>query len=91
MKIFRDITSWPNKRLLKQLQKNSFVMFGLGLMSGFAILLAGNASKNNDFENALLLSGIALFFIIITLFLHTFVYKKILPELEKRLINEQKI
>ena len=63
-------------------------MYGLGLMSGFAILMAGNASKNNDFENSLLLSGIALFFIIFTLFLHTFIYKKILPELEKRLINE---
>ena len=88
MKLFRDITSWPNKHLLKQLQKNSFVMFGFGFMTGIAILMAGNASKNNDFENSLLLSGIALFFILITLLLHTFIYKKILPELEKRLHNE---
>jgi len=88
MKIFRDITSWPNKRLLKQLQRNSFVMFGLGHMTGFAILMAGNASKSNDYENALLLTGIALFFIITTLFLYTFINKKILPELEKRLNNE---
>ena len=88
MKIFRDITSWPNNRLLKQLQRNSFVMFGFGLMTGFAILMAGNASKNKDFENSLLLSGIALFFILITLLLHTFVHKKILPELNKRLNDE---
>ena len=88
MKIFKDTTNWPSKYLLKQIQKNSFVMFGFGFMTGIAILMAGSASKNNDFENSLLLSGIALFFIFITVLLHTFVYKKILPELEKRLNNE---
>ena len=63
-------------------------MFGIGLMTGIAIVMVGTASKNNDFENTLLLIGIAIFFLFISGLLYTFVRNKILPELERRLGNE---
>ena len=85
MKIFKDITNWPNKYLLKYIQKLCFVMFGIGLMTGFAIIMAGIASKNNDFDKTMVLIGIALFFLFLLALLYTFVHKKVVPELEKRL------
>lgn len=85
MKIFKDTTNWPSKYLFKLTRKYYFLMFSFGFMTGIAILMAGQASKNKDFENALVLSGIALFFIFITVFLYSFVHKKIISELEKRL------
>ncbi|MCP3927656.1 MAG: hypothetical protein GY705_00975 [Bacteroidetes bacterium] len=88
MKIFKDTTKWPSKRLLKQMQKFYFVIFGFGFMIGAAILMAGDASKNNDFEDTLILTGIAAFFLFISVLLYTFVHKKIIPEIERRLSNE---
>jgi hypothetical protein len=88
MKIFKDTTNWQSKYLLKTMQKFYVAIFGLGFMIGAAILMAGTASKNNDFENTLLLIGIVIFFLFISIYLYTFVHTKIIPELERRLSNE---
>ena len=88
MKIFKDTTHWTNEQLLKSVQKLYPVIFGLGFIIGIAILMAGDASKHNDFENTLLLIGIGTFLLFISVLLYTFVHNKVIPELKKRLRNE---
>ena len=88
MKIYKNITNASNKQLIDTIQKNFFGFFSTGLITGIAIVLAGISSKNNDFENTLILSGIAIFFLFISMILYIFVRDKILPELSKRLSDE---
>jgi len=87
MKILKDITDAPDISLIETIQKNCFGLFCTGLITGIAIVLAGMSSKNNDPGSSLLLSGIAIFFLFISVLLYTFVRKKILPELKRRLDN----
>jgi len=87
MKILKDITDASDISLIETIQKNCFGLFCTGLITGIAIVLAGMSSKNNDPGNSLLLSGIAIFFLFISVLLYTFVRKKILPELKRRLDN----
>jgi len=88
MKIFKDTANWPSEYLLKYMKKLYFVMFGIGLMTGIAIIMAGISSKQNDFEETLLLIGIAIFFLFFLAFLYAFINSKIIPELKRRLSSE---
>jgi hypothetical protein len=88
MKIFKDTTNWPSGYLLKYIEKLYFVMFGIGLMTGMAIMMAGIASKNNDFEETLLLIGIAIFFLFFLAFFISHYKYKIIPELKRRLSSD---
>lgn len=73
------------------MQKFYAVIFGFGFMIGVAVLMAGDASKHNDFERTLLLIGMATFLLFLSVFLYSFVHNKIIPELERRLGYEKKI
>ena len=90
MKIFKDLTDKPNRFLLRIIQKFPIAFFGLGLMTGMTIVLAGVASKRDDFEEVLMLSGIAIFFVLISMFLNVFVRNRLSPEIRKRLNEEQR-
>lgn len=85
MKIFRDLTDASNKTLTLSLQKISLALFGLGLFTGFTIMMAGLSSKNNDPENTLILSGLAIFFLLLSVILYSFVRTRVVTEIEKRL------
>jgi predicted permease len=85
MKLFKDITNWPNNYLLKTIQRYLFAMFSMGLMIGLSIVMAGTAKNNNDYEGTLILIGSVIFFLLITAIFYTFVNKKIIPELNRRL------
>ena len=85
MKIFRDLPGASTNTLTLSVQKISVALFGLGLLTGFTIMLAGISSKNNHPEDALLLCGMALFFLLLSIFLYSFVRIKVIPEIEGRL------
>ena len=90
MKIFKDLTDTPNRFLLRIIQKFPLAFFSLGLVTGTSIILAGVASKRDDFEEVLMLSGIAMFFVLISMFLNVFVRNRLSPEIEKRLNEEHR-
>ncbi len=85
MKIFRDPDGASAKTLTLSLQKISLALFGLSLITGFAIMLAGVSSKNDDPGDALLLCGLALLFLLPSILLYSFVRTRVIPEIEVKL------
>ena len=85
MKIYRDISGISNKRLVIITQKITFGLFCIGFSVGMTIVLAGMSAKNNDFEGALILVGIAIFLLSISIVLFVFVRSRLLLEIEERL------
>ena len=88
MKIFKDITDAPNKYLLMMIQKVSIGLFCTGLTTGIAIAVAAISSKNNNFEDALMFSGSAIFFLFLSIGFYA-LGRHILSEFEKRLNGDK--
>ena len=70
------------------IQKMSMGLFCAGLTTGIAIALTGISSKNNNFEDALMFSGSAIFFLSLSIGFYAF-GRHILSELEKRLNDDK--
>jgi O-antigen ligase len=89
MKIFNDIHDRPTELLLKNIQQMSRGLFCLGLSTGLALLMTGISAKNDDFEKTFIMAGITVFFLLLSIFLYTFLNKKLIPEIETRLNNDK--
>ena len=72
------------------MRKMSIGLFCTGLTTGIAIALAGISSKNNNFEDALIFSGSAIFFLFLSIGFYA-IGRLILSELERKLNDDKKI
>jgi hypothetical protein len=88
MKIFKDIGDRPNKLLLKNIQQMSLGLFCFGMLTGLALILTGVFAKNDNFEKTFIMTGITIFFLLLSILAYTFVNNKLLPEIEKRLNDD---
>jgi len=89
--MFRNLTSLSNKSLLRFFQKLSVVLYGIGIVTGFGIVMAGMSSKNNNPEEALKFVAITIVFLLVFILLYTFIQTKLVPEIEKRLNLKNKM
>lgn len=79
--MFRNLTFLSNKSLISFIQKVSVVLYGLGLFTGFCIMMAGISSKNNAPEEALIFIGITIVFVLTFILLYAFMQIKLVPEI----------
>jgi len=89
--MFRNLTFYSNKSLTRFVQKITVVMFGMGVFTGFGIMFAGMAFKNNNPEETLKFVGITIVFLLVFTLLYAFMQTKLMPEIEKRLNLRNKI
>lgn len=89
--MFRNLSFYSNKSLTRIVLKLSVTMFGLGMFIGFGIVMAGMASKGGNPEEALKLVGVTIVFLLTFIFLYVFMQTRVIPEIEKRLNQGNKI
>jgi hypothetical protein len=59
-----------NRREIRIIRQNLLGLFATGLLSGMSIIMAGTASLINKSIEAIILSGIAMFFIFFSIFFY---------------------